>query len=147
MNSDAIIAANLSISWNVHGQRKFTSFVDFFFNHIWWISIDILYFRVVKKVLSTWVELPHCPVCWITGGHQKVLTISQDLSSIQHICFRKTLGLTWGRQIVSCPGCHLTSVLLCSSEIKMIYTNHCTNFMHIPYCSTYVYRFTLNAFE
>jgi len=46
------------------------------------------------------------------GGRRKIPTMSQILSSIQHICFQKTSGSNMGRQTCFLPRCHLTS--LCS---------------------------------
>ena len=50
---------------------------------------------------------PCSPDC---EGRRKIQTMSQVLSSMQYICFRKTYVRTGGRQMASCPGRHLTSL-------------------------------------
>jgi len=49
INSDANIAAHLSIGPNVNGQQDLTVFVDFFLSSIWWIADDMLVISVVEK--------------------------------------------------------------------------------------------------
>jgi len=49
MNSDANIAAHLSIGPKVNGQQK-TSLVSLsFFSSIWWITVDMLVINVVER--------------------------------------------------------------------------------------------------
>jgi len=61
-------------------------------------------------------------------GRRKVPTMSQVLSSAQHICSRNSLSRFehGGAKFVSCPGCHLTSVRPCILHVLFL--------MLIPVC-------------
>jgi len=48
MDSDANIAAHLSIEPKVNDKQNLTGFVDFF-TSIWWITVDMLVTSVVEK--------------------------------------------------------------------------------------------------
>ena len=49
MNSDAKIAAHLSIGPNVNGQQNLIGFVQFFHQYLWMIFVDMLVFSVVER--------------------------------------------------------------------------------------------------
>jgi len=59
MNSDASIAAHLSIGTKVNGQQNFTVFIENFLP----VSVDDLCLHACYEhcgnVLSTWVKLPY----------------------------------------------------------------------------------------
>ena len=50
-------------------------------------------------------------------GAEKVPTMSQVLSSIQYICFRKTSGSNMVAKLVSPPGHHLTQLRPCARAV------------------------------
>jgi len=49
MNSDATIAAHLSIAPKVNFYENPTGFVEFFLTSIWWIMVDMLVISVVER--------------------------------------------------------------------------------------------------
>ena len=52
------------------------------------------------------------------GNRRKVPTMSQVLSSMQYICFRKTLSSNMGsHKLASCPGRHPISLCPCISHL------------------------------
>jgi len=63
MDSDANIAAHLSIGPKVNGQQN-TGFVEFFLTSFWWITVDMLVISVVEKYfrlgLKYLIPLVHC---------------------------------------------------------------------------------------
>jgi len=48
MGSDANIAIHLSLGPKVNDQQNLTSFAEFFFTSIWWITVDMLVISLVE---------------------------------------------------------------------------------------------------